>query len=253
MSKQTAWRLLCALALPLLLGMSACLPGSPSGPTATPGNASATPEGGENRDQLQQQVEADYSFAIGMSFFVQNKCRESQGPFITAARIDPNNKRYQDMVEAVKNCGAAVIPVGTGTAGGGGAVATPTSGTGVPPTSTPGAGSTTVPPTTGPGMPTPTAQSGGPQGDDGIVVIQNTSANAINLNGWTLTNDRTQTRYVFPAITIPPGGRLRVHSNSGANTAEDHYMGVGLPFWGTGSGRVTLRDPGGNVVGTYDY
>ena len=76
-----------------------------------------------------------------------------------------------------------------------------------------------------------------------IVVVQNDSAGPLVLTGWTLKDGQGNT-YVFPQLTLYPGGTLQVHTAAGQDTAVDLYWGRGSPVWSPGE-LASLYDAGG--------
>ena len=75
------------------------------------------------------------------------------------------------------------------------------------------------------------------------------SGGRVSLEDWTLSGP-TDDRYVLPALTLFPEGKVRIHSTSGNDTPRDLYWGRTEPAWQAGE-LVTLRDEDGNVVDTF--
>jgi len=76
-----------------------------------------------------------------------------------------------------------------------------------------------------------------------IVVVQNDSTGPLVLTGWTLKDGQGNT-YVFPQLTLYPGGTLQVHTAAGQDTAVDLYWGRSSPVWSPGE-LAALYDAGG--------
>lgn len=74
--------------------------------------------------------------------------------------------------------------------------------------------------------------------------IANTGATAINLSGWSLTDDGNARKFVFPSATISPGGYLVVFCDS-QFAAPGLHTGFGLD---TGGETVSLFDAQGNRI-----
>jgi LysM repeat protein len=70
-----------------------------------------------------------------------------------------------------------------------------------------------------------------------------------NLEAWTLSSSADD-QFIFPALTLFPEGKVRVHSMAGDDTPRDLYWGRTASAWQDGE-LVTLRDADGNVVDTY--
>jgi len=69
--------------------------------------------------------------------------------------------------------------------------------------------------------------------DSEAVTLQNNGDTAIFLTGWTL-KDGQGSIYVFPQLTLYPGGVVKVHSGAGTNTAADLFWGLTAPVWKSG-------------------
>jgi hypothetical protein len=67
-----------------------------------------------------------------------------------------------------------------------------------------------------------------------VVIIQNSSAEALELTGWTLKDGKGGS-YTFPQLTLYPGGTVRVHSGTGTDTAADLYWRLPAPVWKSGA------------------
>jgi hypothetical protein len=72
------------------------------------------------------------------------------------------------------------------------------------------------------------------------VVIQNNGDVALLLTGWTL-KDNQGSIYIFPQITLYPGGTVQVHTGPGTDTASDLYWQRTAPVWKSGE-LVALYD-----------
>lgn len=71
------------------------------------------------------------------------------------------------------------------------------------------------------------------------------------MTGWTL-QDAAATTYTFPTFTLPCGGIVKVHTDSGTNTATDLWWGRSSAVWNNSGDTATLRD-GATVIDTYTY
>ena len=72
------------------------------------------------------------------------------------------------------------------------------------------------------------------------VLLQNNGLEPIILTGWTLKNVEGSS-YIFPQLTLYPGGTVQVHSGSGTDTAADLYWGLSSPVWKSGELVASLR------------
>ena len=73
--------------------------------------------------------------------------------------------------------------------------------------------------------------------------------NVINLQDWTLTNERGDT-YRFPEFRMQQGSLVRVFSRQGQNTPVALYWGREVPAWSDGD-TVTLADAAGQMQATF--
>lgn len=86
------------------------------------------------------------------------------------------------------------------------------------------------------------------------VVLTNTGTTEVDVSGWTVT-DRVGHTITIPAgYTIPPGGRLRLHSGPGDSTAIAYFAGFSQAIWNNSGGDIAeLRDRTGALIYTYAY
>ncbi len=69
--------------------------------------------------------------------------------------------------------------------------------------------------------------------DGETATIQNNGESTLVLTGWTLKSDAGAT-YLFPQLTLYPGGVVQVHSGSGADTASDLFWQRTSAVWSSG-------------------
>jgi len=82
-----------------------------------------------------------------------------------------------------------------------------------------------------------------------MVVIQNNGPEAVILTGWILQDDEDNI-YIFPQLSLYPGGSIQVHTAAGADSAVDLYWGRLAPVWGSGE-TAALFDPQGTLRAMY--
>lgn len=80
-------------------------------------------------------------------------------------------------------------------------------------------------------------------------IVLSNQGGTVSLEGWVLSNSADD-RFVFPALTLFPEGRVQVHSTGGDDTPQDLYWTRTESAWQEGA-LVTLRDADGNVTDTY--
>lgn len=84
------------------------------------------------------------------------------------------------------------------------------------------------------------------------ITITNADAAAVNLTGWTVTDEGTRNTYTFPVFSLDPGANVTVHSGVGNDTPTDLYWGRGAPVWNNDGDLATLADPDGTAVSTLE-
>jgi micrococcal nuclease len=82
--------------------------------------------------------------------------------------------------------------------------------------------------------------------------VANVASQPVNLDGYRISNAAGQS-FPFPAVTIPVGHTIEVHSGTGAhqvNPAQqlEIFLGSALPIWDNMSDRATITDRFGQVV-----
>ncbi len=84
--------------------------------------------------------------------------------------------------------------------------------------------------------------------NDETVEIRNLG-NVVNLQGWTLSNERGDV-FRFPEFRMQPNSRVLIFSRQGPNTPAALYWGRETPAWQEGE-TVTLADSTGQVQATF--
>lgn len=92
------------------------------------------------------------------------------------------------------------------------------------------------------------------------VVITNTGANAVDLEGWLLRDESASHRFAFgPETVLEPAATVTVYSGCGEPaTALDGSIGLhwcvsGSAIWNNSGDTAFLLDPSGNIVATFEY
>ncbi|WTQ71245.1 lamin tail domain-containing protein (plasmid) [Streptomyces sp. NBC_00161] len=80
------------------------------------------------------------------------------------------------------------------------------------------------------------------------VEVKNTGRNAVNLHGFTLT-DQQGNRYRFNHLRLDGRSSVKVHTGNGRNTHRDVYQDRRHQIWDERD-TATLRDDRGNVIDT---
>ncbi|AVV42177.1 lamin tail domain-containing protein [Streptomyces sp. ID05-04B] len=79
------------------------------------------------------------------------------------------------------------------------------------------------------------------------VELTNTTRHAVNLDGWTLSDDRGD-KYTFRHYRLAPRSTVRVHTGIGRDTRSDLYQDRRREVWDNRSDTATLRDDHGRRV-----
>ena len=85
--------------------------------------------------------------------------------------------------------------------------------------------------------------------EDERVLITYHGQGSLNLQGWQLESPNGQT-FVFPALSLEPGGAVQIWTKSGTDTVVDLYWGLNAAVWQPGL-TVSLRNPQGEIVAQY--
>jgi endonuclease YncB( thermonuclease family) len=84
------------------------------------------------------------------------------------------------------------------------------------------------------------------------VVIENRGTNAVDLTGWSLSDETTR-RYLFPNFILAAKARVTLRTGSGMNTATDLYWGNRTAIWNDNGDTVFLRNREGRIVLCHVY
>ncbi|WP_292366182.1 MULTISPECIES: MBL fold metallo-hydrolase [unclassified Methanoculleus] len=87
---------------------------------------------------------------------------------------------------------------------------------------------------------------------DERITVTNAEETAVNLTGWTVTDEGTRNTYTFPIFTLDAGADVTVHTGTGNDTATDLYWGRETPVWNNDGDLATLADANGTVVSTME-
>jgi micrococcal nuclease len=89
---------------------------------------------------------------------------------------------------------------------------------------------------------------------DELVVIGNSSDRAVDLSGWTLRDDSTANRYVFPTgVVLDQGSEVTVRVGCGRDDALTRFWCSDTPVWSNDGDSVVLLDASGNVIDLLVY
>jgi PKD repeat protein len=80
------------------------------------------------------------------------------------------------------------------------------------------------------------------------VQITNTGTTAINLNGWTITDEGAKHVYTFPSYSLLANSMVTLYTGNGTNTATKLYWGMGSHIWNNTGDKAFLYDVNGNLV-----
>jgi micrococcal nuclease len=97
----------------------------------------------------------------------------------------------------------------------------------------------------------------GPDGDvmnDEWVRIESAEERPVDLGGWTLRDESTSNRFVFPdGTSIEPGRSLVIRTGCGDDTEDELFWCSALPVWSNGGDTVMLQDPAGTMADRVPY
>ena len=89
------------------------------------------------------------------------------------------------------------------------------------------------------------------QAGDEFVVISNTGAVPIHIDGWLLVNKSTGTKRTLPDQVVRPGRVVRIHSGTGTNDKDDLYLSR-QDMWGAHA-TVVLRNDRSVLLDRWRY
>lgn len=81
------------------------------------------------------------------------------------------------------------------------------------------------------------------------VTIRNAGEKPLNLAGWQL-KDTDKNVFIFPNLTLNPGGAVRIHSGPGTANVIDLYWNASSTVWESGE-QAELLDRNGNRHAVY--
>ena len=81
------------------------------------------------------------------------------------------------------------------------------------------------------------------------VTIRNGGEKPLNLSGWQL-KDSDKNVFIFPNLTLNPGGAVRIHSGPGTANVIDLYWNAPSTVWESGE-EAQLLDPNGHRHAVY--
>ncbi|UPV99889.1 lamin tail domain-containing protein [Halorussus gelatinilyticus] len=89
--------------------------------------------------------------------------------------------------------------------------------------------------------------------NDEYVVLRNAGDRAIDLSGWTVS-DEADHRYVFPEGTkLAPGETLTLRTGRGTDGGGDYHWNADAPVWNNAGDTVFVRDADGSLVLEVEY
>lgn len=86
------------------------------------------------------------------------------------------------------------------------------------------------------------------------IVVRNTTTATVDVSGWTVRDESTANRYVFPAgAAIAPGTDVKLRTGCGNDSARERFWCSDGPVWSNGGDTALLMDGAGNVVDLLIY
>lgn len=85
------------------------------------------------------------------------------------------------------------------------------------------------------------------------VVLKNTGGSAVDMSGWTVSDEGGHTYTVPSGFTLPAGETVTLNTEDGTDSESDLYWGSGSPIWNNGGDTVTVRGSDGTVVAEKSY
>ena len=89
--------------------------------------------------------------------------------------------------------------------------------------------------------------------NDEYVVIKNEGNEAVDMTGWTLS-DQANHVYTFPSgFVLNAGATVTVYTGSGTDTSDKLYWGSNLPIWNNDGDTAYLKDNEGKLVDSWSW
>lgn len=82
------------------------------------------------------------------------------------------------------------------------------------------------------------------------VKITNQGNEAVDMTGWTISDEGNKHVYMIPYFVLHPGATVTVYTGSGVNSYIELYMGFGKAIWNNDGDTCTLKDKNGNIIDT---
>lgn len=89
--------------------------------------------------------------------------------------------------------------------------------------------------------------------NDEYVVFRNTGEDAIDLSGWTVSDEAGHEYTFADGTTLAPGSSLTLRTGSGGDDETAVYWGSSTPIWNNGGDTVVVRTAGGDTVVEKSY
>jgi micrococcal nuclease len=89
--------------------------------------------------------------------------------------------------------------------------------------------------------------------NDEYVTFENTGDNAVDLSGWTVSDEADHV-YTFPSgFTLEAGDSVTLYTGDGVDSDDELYWGENAAVWNNGGDTVYLEDDSGETVDEYAY
>jgi large subunit ribosomal protein L20 len=89
--------------------------------------------------------------------------------------------------------------------------------------------------------------------DGEYVRISNASGEALDLSGWTLSDNKDRHVYTFPAFSLAAGAEVQLWTKAGDDDEANLYWGQRAAVWNNEGDTALLADPEGAEITTYTY
>jgi hypothetical protein len=89
--------------------------------------------------------------------------------------------------------------------------------------------------------------------NDEYIVIKNRGDKSLELTGWTISDESSNHRYLFPNYVLPAGAKVTLRSGLGSNTGSELFWGSRRPIWNDDGDTVFIKDAQGNLVLSHIY
>ncbi|SIR82172.1 micrococcal nuclease [Haladaptatus litoreus] len=89
--------------------------------------------------------------------------------------------------------------------------------------------------------------------NDEYIVLRNGGTDALDISGWSISDDSGHTYRVPSGISLESGATVTLYTGSGSDSAAELYWGSDSAVWNNGGDTIIVRNESGDVVLREEY